>query len=228
MVELLRTGRVELLSGLFLVMLVFIPSFPSGEGGNAWGRMYLPLLRRPLDPGALSTGEATSAGARTSYAFNQILSCLNTPDFVSQFTHNNITYDAAFAQQACAPLGGVTCYFPSWVIYQQGKDVCRGFAIFQSYILEKNDFDAYMIGLSIESSTFGRNVCGVNTAGKILLLDNGWIEGYFNTLAEIAQHYIVKGIMTPGGTLRTIRASLIDKTVRDGEILALPWEYHSY
>jgi len=85
-----------------------------------------------------------------------------------------------------------------------------------------------VIGLSIENSTVGHNVCGVNTAGKILVLDNGWIEGYFNTLAEIAQHYIAKGSMTPVGTLRTIRASVIDETVMDGDVLALPWVYHSY
>jgi len=140
---------------------------------------YMPLILRPPDPCTLSTGEATRLGARTSYTFNQILSCLNTPDLVSQFTHNNITYNTAFAQQACAALGGVNCYFPAWIIYQHGADVCKGFTILRSYLLEKNGWDDYMIGLSIENSMVGHNVCGVNITGKILVLDNGWIEGFF-------------------------------------------------
>ena len=212
------------LSTLALCLL----SFPGMSAADESSRTYLPSILRPLEPCAISINEATRHGAREAYSFDQILSCLNTPDLVSQFTHNNITYDASFAQQACAALGGVTCYFPAGLIYQHGADVCRGFAILQSTLLEKNGWDAYMIGLSIESSTVGHNVCAVNTAGKILVLDNGWIEGTFNTLAEIAQHYIVKGSMTPGGTLKTIRASAITRTVMDWDIQALPWTVHPY
>jgi hypothetical protein len=196
---------------------------------QSWGAasiLHLPLVLRAPAPCTLPASEIIRPGARTTYPFDQLLSCLNTPDTVSQFTHNNITYDLVYAQQACQALGGTVCYFPARTIYGHGADVCRGFAILQSYLLESNGWDAYMIGLSIESATVGHNVCGVNIGGKILVLDNGWIEGTFNTLAEIAQHYIAKGNMTPGGTLRTIRSSKITQTVRDEGIFSLPWVMH--
>jgi hypothetical protein len=196
---------------------------------QSWGGasiLHLPLVLRAPAPCKLSASEAIRPGARTDYPFDRMLSCLNTPDTVSQFTQNNITYDLAYAQQACQALGGTVCYFPARTVYEQGADVCRGFAILQSYLLESNGWDAYMIGLSIESATVGHNVCGVNVGEKILVLDNGWIEGTFDTLADIARHYIAKGVMTPGGTLRIIRTSKIIQPVMDGNILALPWVLH--
>jgi hypothetical protein len=125
------------------ILALCLLSFPGMSGAGGSSRTYLPLILRPLEPCKISSNEATRPGARGSYSFDQILSCLNT-------------------------------------------------------------------------------------AGKILVLDNGWIEGTFNTLAEIAQHYIAKGSMTPGGTLKTIRASAITQTVMDWDILALPWTVHSY
>jgi hypothetical protein len=74
-----------------------------------------------------------------------------------------------------------------------------------------------MIGLSIEGGGPGHNVCGVNLPdGRILVLDNeGFVEGYFNSLAEVARHYIAMGWMWEGGSLRTIRASQITQITTD-------------
>jgi len=168
--------------------------------------LYLPMISRGC---TISSSEATRAGARLAYSFDLILPCLNTPDLVSQFMHNNIVWDDKWDQAA-----GGNEYVPAWIVYERGSDDCDGHAILQCYLLEKNGWDAYMIGLSIESPIVGHNVCGVNTNSKILVLDDvGQVEGYFDTLAEVARHYIAKGLMVNGGVLRTIRASVIDKII---------------
>jgi glucose/arabinose dehydrogenase len=89
------------------------------------------------------------------------------------------------------------------------------------------------ISLSIEGGGPGHNVCGVNLPdGRILVLDNeGFVEGYFNSLAEVARHYIAKGWMWEGGSLRTIRASQITQITTDyttPKVTDLPWSFHNY
>lgn len=122
---------------------------------------------------------------------------------------------------------------PARVMYERNPDQplmaddCDGHAIFQSYVLEANGWDAYMIGLSIEGP-IGHNVTGVNLPdGRILVIDNaGHIEGYFDSLASVARHYIKKGVMMDGGTLRTIRGSQITQVTTDytsPSVLDLPW-----
>jgi len=153
---------------------------------------------------------------------------LNTPQRVSQFMKNNITYDQKWDMAA-----GGNEYAPAWLVYERGSDDCDGHAILQCYFLEANGWDAYMIGLSIEGGGPGHNVCGVNLPdGRILVLDNeGFVEGYFNSLAEVARHYIAKGWMWEGGSLRTIRASQITQITTDyttPKVTDLPWSFHNY
>lgn len=153
------------------------------------------------------------------------MSCLSTPDLVSRFMRNNITYTQEWDKKECG-----NEYVPAWLVYKRGSDDCDGHAILQCYILEQHGWDAFMIGLNIEGP-IGHNVCGVNTGGRILVLDNGgWMEGYFDTLAEIARHYIDKGSMPDGGTLRTIRASVITEPLSGCRyhVRKLPWALHKY
>ena len=136
---------------------------------------------------------------------------------------NNITYTLQWDEKA-----GGNEYAPAWVTYERGSGKCVGHAVLQCYILEKNGWDASMIGLSIESDV-GHNVCGVNTNGKILVLDNqGKMEGYFNTLPEVAKHYIETGQMKSGGTLRTVKASAITKIIINRPVFDLPWKLQEY
>jgi len=141
---------------------------------------------------------------------------------------NNITYDQKWDMAARG-----NEYAPAWLVYKRGSDDCDGHAILQCYFLEANGWDAYMIGLSIEGGGPGHNVCGVNLPdGRILVLDNeGFVEGYFNSLAEVARHYIAKGWMWEGGSLRTIRASQITQVTTDyttPKVTDLPWSFQIY
>lgn len=192
---------------------------------------YLPIVFRPLflfGPCTIPIGEATQPGARLTHTFTETVPCLTTPDSVSQFMSNNIKWEGDYDNRTC----GGNCYFPAWLVYQNGIDDCDGHAILQCFILEANGWDAYMIGLSIEGGGPGHNVCGVNTGGQILVLDNeGQFVGPFNTLANVACHYIAKGWMWNGGSLRTIRASQVNTITTDytmPKVTDLPWAFHQY
>jgi len=171
---------------------------------------------------------ATSAGARQRFSFEEIVPCLNTPRKVSLFMRNNVRWEGNYDNRVC----GGNQYDPAWVVYQHGVDDCDGHAILQCYFLEANGWDAYMIGLSIEGGGPGHNVCGVNTDSGILVLDNeGEFVGPFSSLADVAWHYIAKGWMWDGGSLRTIKASQITRTTTDyttPKVIDLPWSFHEY
>lgn len=149
---------------------------------------------------------------------------------------NNVRWEGDYDNRTY----GGNRYDPPWIVYEHGIDDCDGHAFLQCYFLEANGWDAYVIGLSIEGGGRevcgdcpGHNVCGVNLAdGRILVLDNeGTIEGYFNSLAEVARHYIAKGWMWKGGSLRTMRASQLTQVTTDyttPKVTDLPWSFHEY
>ena len=164
-------------------------------------------------------------GARTTFTFTEVLNNLKTPALVSEFMKNNIEYDTKWDAAA-----GGNEYVPAATVYERGSDDCDGQAILQCSILEHNGWAAYMIGLSIDTPV-GHNICGVNMPnGTILILDNkGRIEGYFHSFSEIAAHYIAKGSMLNGGSLRTVSSSAIDRPLTQGsDVLSLPWVIHPY
>ena len=121
---------------------------------------------------------------------------------------------------------------PAAVVYERGIDDADGYAILQCYLLEENGWDAFMIGLSIDSPT-GSNVCGVKNADDtILVLEGaGQIAGPFNSLADVAQYYISINWMQSGGTLRTLKASQVTRVTTDQtspSVLELPWVSYQY
>jgi hypothetical protein len=148
---------------------------------------------------------------------------LSSLKLVSLFMENNTTYDAKWDKAA-----GGNEYVPAWVIYERGSDDCDGHAILQCYILEQNGMDAYMIGLGVDTAE-GHNVCGWFSDKGIVVLDNqGEIVGTYNTLADVAGAYRHLGWMEQGGTLRTVRASAVDRRLTGAEVEQLPWSFHDY
>ena len=119
----------------------------------------------------------------------------------------------------------------AWLVYENGVDDVHGLVTLECYLLEKNGWDAYHVGLSIESPV-GSNACGVNTDEGVVIMDgNGNIVGTFPTLEEVAHFYISHGMMREGGQLRTIKASQITQvtTLRTTPSLTgLPWVFHPY
>jgi hypothetical protein len=140
---------------------------------------------------------------------------------------NNVTYDVEYDLRE----RGGNEYVPAPVVYERGIDDGDGYAILQCWFLEQNGWDAFMIGLSIDSPT-GSNACGVNSDGKLLVLEGeGLTAGPFDSLAGAARHYIDIGWMTDGGSLRTLKASQVTRMTTDSttpSVLELPWEFHQY
>jgi hypothetical protein len=170
---------------------------------------------------------ATDPGARQRFTLAQIVPCLNTVLKVSAFMVNNLKYDIDYDTRE----RGGNEYVPAGVVYERGMDDADGHAILQCYLLEENGYDAFIIGLSIESP-IGSNVCGVNTNGAIVILEGaGQISGPFNSIADMAKYYISNNWMQSGGTLRTLKASQVTQITTDRtspSVLELPWVSHQY
>ncbi len=171
---------------------------------------------------------ATDAGARQKFTFEQIMPCLSTVSQVGTFMTNNVKYDVEYDIRE----RGGNEYVPARIVYERGIDDADGYAILQCYCLEASNWDAFVIGLSIESS-LGSNVCGVRNAdGTILVLEGeGRTAGPFGSFAETAKYYIDKGWMQSGGSLRTLKASQLTQITTDftaPSVLDLPWVFHEY
>lgn len=140
----------------------------------------------------------------------------------------NIKSDVAYDARE----GGGNEYVPASVVYERGIDDADGNAILQCYLFERNGWDAFMIGLSVDTP-IGSNVCGVNNAdGTILALEaEGRTAGPFNSFTNIAIYYANKGWMQSGGSLMTLKASQVTQVTTDftsPSVLELPWVSHQH
>jgi len=114
-------------------------------------------------------------------SFEEVVDRLNSPDLVSIYTRNNIRY---------VYYSPPTWYRPAQVIFQEKRGICVDFATFQSYMLKANGYDAWNVGLAIETAT-GHNVCGYKCDGLWHVLDNyGVKKGPFKSLEQLADSYI--------------------------------------
>ena len=195
-------------------------------GGSDYDVKYKPSptleLQPTQTPRATPQGhyciDATKAGARTTFTFEEIVPCLNSVDKVSEFMQNNMMYDAAYD----AHERSMNEYVPAYLVYERGVDDCDGHAILQCYFLEKNGFDAVMLGLSIDTPT-GWNVCAVKDQGSIVVLDTmGQIVGPFGSVDEAAQHYISTDLHL--GTLLASQVTQITTNDTSPNVLNLPWQ----
>jgi hypothetical protein len=170
---------------------------------------------------------ATDPGARQTFTLEQIVPCLKTIDRVTAFMANNVEYDVEYDIRE----RGGNEYVPAPLVYQRGIDDADGYAILQCYFLEENDWDAFMIGFSIESPT-GSNVCGVNIDKGIIALDGpGQMAGPFNSFTDLADFAISIHWMQRGGSLRTLKASQVTQITTNTtspSVLELPWVSHPY
>jgi len=148
--------------------------------------------------------------------FDEVVDRLNSPDLVSIYTHDNIKYRSESVNE----------YVPARVVFERGYDDCDGFAIFQSHLLRANGYDAWVVGLSIETIK-GHNVCGYKVGDKIRVLDvYGEKQGPFNSWEEVNNFYSEKGWALPNGSIRLLNPFVIKKRVTDytsPNVLSLPW-----
>ncbi len=204
------------------------------------GRIHLSIIlltlllaacgRAPTEPtSAPECNGATEPGARERFKFDQIMSCMNTLSRVSTFTQNNMKFDAEYDTRE----RGGNEYVPAALVYERGIDDGDGLAILQCYFLEHNGFDAFVIGLSIETPV-GSNACGIKDAdGTITIIGPmGNIEGPFNSFTDLAKFAVSRNWMQADGTIRTLKASQVTRITTDltsPSVLDLPWvsiEYH--
>ncbi len=97
---------------------------------------------------------------------------------------------------------GANAYVPAAEVYANGADDCDGLAEFAACVLSKHGFEAYNVGISVDSLR-GHNVAGyVNPRdGKTYAIDGGDHLGPFNDWAALAQHFIDRGAADPNRVL---------------------------
>ena len=165
---------------------------------------------------------ATVQGARQRFGFDQIVPCLYTPAKVVAFMTANLRHFGGDWDQVT--YGGNT-YTPAWEVYANGTDDCDGLAEFAACVLRRNGYEAYNVGISINSS-FGHNVAGfVNPKdGKVYAINNGTeIDGPFASWEELAKYFIDKGYAEAGKNLILFEPCIPEKTSPPGgPILYLP------
>jgi hypothetical protein len=138
-------------------------------------------------------------GARTRYTFEQIVHLLSTPALVVEFMRNNLRHGGADWDQVHY---GTNAYIPAAEVYANGADDCDGLAEFAACVLSKHGFEAYNVGISVDSLR-GHNVAGYirPSDGKIYAIDGGDHLGPFNDWAALAQYFIDKGAADPNRVL---------------------------
>jgi hypothetical protein len=117
-------------------------------------------------------------------------------------------------------------YLPAKMIFERKYDDCDGHAILQSYLLKTNGYDAWVVGLSIESE-LGHNVCGYYINKLIYILDNeGLQRGPFNSWYEVGDFYSNIGWAEPHCSIRLLNPFVIKKPITDyttPNVMDLPW-----
>ncbi|MFH8092772.1 MAG: hypothetical protein QXM38_02415, partial [Candidatus Aenigmatarchaeota archaeon] len=116
---------------------------------------------------------ATEPGARKKFTYNQIVPCLDTPQKIAAFLKNNITYEP----------DDINNYLPAEKVYNKGKDDCDGFAIFAACTAAMNGYEAYHVGIEVETS-WGHNIAIVRYKGRYYVIDNSTLLGPFSTPKE--------------------------------------------
>jgi hypothetical protein len=133
---------------------------------------------------------------------------------------NNIAWDPDWDNKAA----GQNEYAPASVIYERGVDDCDGHATLQAYILKKNGYEAYNVGISI-IGPLGHNVAAYVTKSdppQIWSLNNyGQQIGPFGSWEDLAQWYIDHGYAAADGTIRLFDPFGIDQITTD-KVLELP------
>jgi len=108
--------------------------------------------------------------------FDEVVDRLNSPNLVSIFTGYNIRYKSETVNE----------YVPAWIVYERKYDDCDGFATFQAYCLKANGYDAWNIGIAIDTP-IGHNVCGYSDKGNWYVLDvSGIKRGPFKSIDNLA------------------------------------------
>jgi len=218
---------IKFLKRLLLIFTLFC--IGSTAGCNYWWYFKPPIrptstielqptgTARPTPLGNICD-HATEAGARTTYTFTEILPCLDSIDKVSEFVQHNMMYDAAYDAHERSS----NEYVPAYLVYERGVDDCDGHAILQCYFLEKNGYDAVMLGLSIDTPT-GWKTCAVTTKDGVFVLDvMGEKLGPYSSIEEAALHFITPDLHL--GTLLASQVTQITTNDSNPRVLDLPWK----
>ncbi|MCL4396512.1 MAG: hypothetical protein M1482_17200 [Chloroflexi bacterium] len=152
---------------------------------------------------------------------------MKTVSQVAEFMKNNVKYDVEYDIRE----HGAIEYEPAALVYERGIDDANGYATLECYLLERNGWNAFIIGLSIETPA-GSNICGIDIDGKIQVLEGaGRMSGPFSSFADLAQHYAGIDWMKAGGSVRSLKASKVIQVTTDRtspDILGLPWTTQAY
>lgn len=141
---------------------------------------------------------ATDSAANTHFSFDEIVSCLNTPEKMTVFLQNNMVWDPEWDIKNF----NHNAYLPASEVYANGVDDCDGMAEFIACVLSQNGYEAYNVAISIKG-LWGFNAGGyVGKDGlKYAFSSNAQPDGPFLTWEELAQSYIDLGLAKPDGVI---------------------------
>jgi hypothetical protein len=160
---------------------------------------------------------ATESSAREHFTFSQITPCLNTPEKMIMFVLNNMQWQPDYDETNF----GENVYLPVEEVYKNGADDCDGMAEFIACVLNKNGYEAYNVGISV-NHPWGFNVAGyIGENGKMYaIINKPQPDGPFDTWEELAQVYIDAGLAEPDGIIWLFQPCLESRVDGDA-VLAL-------
>jgi hypothetical protein len=159
----------------------------------------------------------TESGARQKYSYDEIVLHLDTPSLLLAFMRNNLKWQGNWDM---VHYGGNT-YATAAEVYANGVDDCDGLAEFGACVLSSHGFEAYNVGVSIDSQ-LGHNITGFVDPGdgKMYAINNGREQvGPFNSWLELAQYFIDKGDAEPNKVIWLFKPC-ISQTTGDVEKLS--------
>lgn len=107
---------------------------------------------------------------------------LNTPEKLSRWMTENFCYVGLYKKEHELTL--------PQVMFAKRSGNCGDFTVFAFDILQKNGYEPYMMTIQISlDSPYNHGICVFQTENKYFILNNGILQGPFQTLEEIAKRH---------------------------------------
>lgn len=119
--------------------------------------------------------------------FQEIVSSLDKPEKLSQWMIDNIEWESTYEREKET---GVRYTSPPDETFKIRRGNCRAFAVFACYILQYHGYEAETLSIKVESNErYNHAVCVYHYDGLLYAINNGRIEGPYQTYEDIASNH---------------------------------------